>query len=137
MKTIKLLVLTAIVAVSANTQIAFAQDSKADEKQSFTTVEKMPEFPGGREAMFQFIGENIVYPKWEKDKNIQGKVFASFVVDENGKVGKAKILKSIEGSKNIDTEVLRVIGLFPDWIPGEQRGKKVAVQYTLPVAFKL
>ena len=103
----------------------------------FQEVEKMPEFPGGQQAMMQHLAENLKYPKWEEEKGIQGKVVASFVIDKNGKVIKPKIVKSVEGSKNMNKEVIRVINTFPNWVPGEQDGEKVKVQYNLPVQFKL
>ncbi|MFZ5551562.1 MAG: energy transducer TonB [Bacteroidota bacterium] len=97
----------------------------------------MAEFEGGVDKMNDYLRQNINYPQWEKDNNIQGKVMVSFIVDENGKVQNPKILKSVYGSKNFDTEVLRVINSMPDWTPAIHDGKNVKVRYALPVNFKV
>jgi|TARA_B110000211_G_C14006871_1_gene521245 TonB family protein len=100
-------------------------------------TEKMPEFPGGIDSLIQFIKINLQYPKWEKENKIEGKVYVRFVVGIEGEILDVKILRSVEGSKNFDTEVIRVINSMQNWIPGEQDGEKVKVQFTLPVNFKL
>lgn len=114
----------------------------ADEKEPeqtdgdvFTVVETMPEFPGGQEAMLKFLVDNISYPEEAKLKKIQGRVFVSFIVEKDGKVGNVKILRGIGGG--CDEEALRVVGLMPNWKPGEQRGQVVRVAFNLPIRFAL
>ena len=101
----------------------------------FLIVEKMPEFPGGETKLMEFIKNNIIYPKSAKDKGIAGTVYISFVVDKDGSIKDIKVIKGI--NKELDKEALRVIKLMPRWKPGEQRGKAVAVKYTLQVKFTL
>lgn len=101
----------------------------------FTVVETMPQFPGGQEAMLKFLVENISYPEEAKLKKIQGKVFVSFIVEKDGKVGNVKLLRGIGGG--CDEEALRVVGLMPDWKPGEQRGQAVRVAFNMPIRFAL
>ncbi|MCH8319162.1 MAG: TonB family protein, partial [Bacteroidetes bacterium] len=101
----------------------------------FLIVEKMPEFPGGQTKLMEFIKNNIIYPKSAKDKGIAGTVYISFMVDKNGSIKDIKVIKGI--NKELDKEALRVIKLMPRWKPGEQRGKAVAVKYTLQVKFTL
>jgi protein TonB len=84
-----------------------------------------------------FIKQNLVYPNWERENNIQGKVVVNFVVDKNGKIKDGKILSTVQGAKNFDKEVLRLINSMPNWIPGQQDGNKVDVQFNLPIDFKL
>ncbi len=98
--------------------------------------DKYPEYKGGSEAMFQFIRETVVYPKESKKKDEQGKVFVSFVVEKDGKLSEAKVIKS-SGFDLLDQEALRVVKKMPDWIPGEKDGEKVRAEYTLPLMFKL
>lgn len=97
-------------------------------------VEVMPEFPGGEDAMMDFIGKNLKYPKIAMEAGITGKVFISFVVDKTGKVTKAKIERDIGG--NCGLEALRVVNMMPDWKPGYSNGKAVNVYFTLPFSFE-
>jgi TonB family protein len=105
-----------------------------NEDSVYGVVDKMPEFPGGEKELFGFMNKTIHYPAAAKKTNEQGKVIVQFVVSKSGKVEKAKILKSV--SPVLDNEALRVVGLLPDWIPGEQDGKKVAVYKVVPVLFQ-
>lgn len=100
-------------------------------------AEKMPEYKGGMDAMFEFIQSNLKYPKYEKDKGIQGNVYVRFVVEKDGSLSHPVILKSVEGAKNFDSEVLRIIKMMPAWNPGENNGKAVPVYMTLPFQFKV
>ncbi len=100
-------------------------------------VEKMPEFPGGTEALMTYIHSKLKYPKWEKRRKIQGTVYATFVVNEKGEITDPKILKSVEGSENFDQEVIQLLNRMPRWKPGEDRGEIVPVQFNLPFRFQL
>jgi TonB family protein len=109
-------------------------DSVATEK-NWDVVEKMPQYPGGEMELMGFMARNLRYPVVAQQNNIQGKVIAGFVVSSTGKVINPEILRSVDPS--LDKEALRVISTFPEWIPGEQNGKKVATRYTIPVVFRL
>lgn len=98
-------------------------------------VEMLPQYPDGTEAMYRFIAKNIKYPEKAKNALIEGKVYASFVIEKDGTVGEMKILKGI--GYGCDEETLRVIALMPNWTPGMQNNKAVRVQMNLPVSFKL
>ncbi|MEI7830375.1 MAG: TonB family protein [Prolixibacteraceae bacterium] len=101
----------------------------------FTIVEEMPEFPGGENALRDFIGSKVKYPDFAVKENIQGMVFVTFVVKSDGTVGNAKVIRGVHPI--IDEEALRVINLLPTWKPGKQRGQAVNVSYTIPVQFAL
>jgi len=101
----------------------------------FTLVEVMPEYPGGTIALFEFLGNNIKYPERAKEQKIEGKVYVQFTVDSDGNVVDVSILRGIGGG--CDEEAMRVVKLMHNWIPGEQDGKKVNVQYNLPINFIL
>ena len=101
----------------------------------YNKVEVMAEYPGGFEKMAEFLGKNIVYPEEAKEKNIQGTVLVSFVVEKNGKITDAKVVRGIGGG--CDEEALRVVNAMPKWKPGKQNGKNVRVQFALPIKFKL
>jgi periplasmic protein TonB len=101
----------------------------------FTVVEEMPAFPGGDSKLLEYIRNNIKYPSIARENNIQGRVFVTFVVDKDGKVKDAKVVRGIGGG--CDEEALRVVKSLPEWKPGRQNGRNVMVQFTLPVNFTL
>jgi protein TonB len=105
-----------------------------DEGKIFTVVEEMPSFPGGEEKLFEYLGK-IKYPSIARENGISGRVYVTFVVDKDGKIKDAKILRGIGGG--CDEEALRVVRSMPDWKPGRQNGRNVSVQYNLPVNFNL
>lgn len=108
--------------------------NSANDQVVYTRVDKMPEFPGGQVALVKYISKNIKYPsKYKKDK-VNGRVFVSFIIDKDGKVTSARIVKSL--NEECDAEAIRVISKMPDWVPGEKDGVKVAVQFGLPVNFE-
>ncbi|RDC65105.1 M56 family metallopeptidase [Adhaeribacter pallidiroseus] len=101
----------------------------------FTQVEQNPQFSGGLEKMYQFLGTNIKYPKAAVQANLEGMVVAKFQVTKAGKIKDIKIEKSL--SPETDAEAKRVISMMPTWEPGKQNGKPVNVEYTLPIKFSL
>lgn len=106
-----------------------------DEAAIFTVVESMPEFKGGMQQLYTYLGTNIKYPVMAKESGIQGKVYVTFVVERDGSITDVKVLRGIGGG--CDEEAIRVVGGMPRWKPGKQRGKPVRVQYNLPVRFTL
>jgi TonB family protein len=105
------------------------------EGEVFNVVEVEPEFPGGMEALIKYLSENIKYPEQAKKDKIQGKVFVAFVVEKDGSVTDAKVLRGISGG--CDEEALRVVNAMPKWEPGKQKGTPVRVSFNLPISFKL
>ena len=101
----------------------------------FDVVEQMPEYPGGPQALFKYIGENIHYPEAAEKAGIQGRVIATFVVKKDGSIDKVKVVKSV--SPELDEEALRCINAMPKWTPGMQKGQAVNVKYTIPISFRL
>ena len=108
-----------------------------EEEQIFTIVEVMPEFPGGQDALFAYLAKNVRYPQAEQEAGISGTVYVNFVVGTDGALRNVKILRGVKDAPGFDVETLRVVQNMPNWIPGTQRGKPVAVQYNLPIRFVL
>ena len=108
---------------------------KSDKDQIYTVVEKMPQYPGGINELMSYIGHNLKYPIEAQQKGIQGKSIIRFVVNKSGKVENAEVVRGLD--QDCDNEGLRVINSLPNWIPGEQNGKKVSVYYVLPITFRL
>jgi TonB family protein len=106
-----------------------------DSNEVFVFVEEAPCFPGGDKARIKFLIKNISYPKAAKENGIQGTVYISFVIEKDGRVSNAKVLRGIGGG--CDEEALRVINKMPKWKPGVQRGKTVRAQFNMPIRFTL
>ncbi len=107
---------------------------KLPEKE-FVVVEQNPEFPGGTQALYKFLGQNIKYPSEASQSNISGRAYVSFTVDANGNIRKPQIVKGL--GFGIDEEVLRVVLNMPKWLPARQNGKAVSKEFALPIAFAL
>ena len=101
----------------------------------FTSVEQVPEFPGGLTAFGNFLGRTIRYPADSREKGIQGKVIISFIVEKDGTLTNFKVVKGLEN--DINQEAIRVLNLSPKWTPGIQNGKLVRVAFSVPIAFTL
>src|SRR5687768_17422126 len=111
-------------------------DSNEDKDSTlFTVVEQMPEFPGGEEAMNQFLNDNLQYPQMAKEQGIQGKVWIGFIVNKSGKITNVEVLRGIGGG--CDEEAARVVKKMPDWKPGRQSGRPVKVKFRFPINFVL
>ena len=110
------------------------EEKKAPE-QIFKSVEQMPQFPGGDQALMKYLSSHINYPPMAAENNVQGKVILQFVVEKDGRVGEVKVARSVD--KDLDKEAVRVVKSLPKFTPGRQNGQAVRVWYTLPVQFKL
>lgn len=111
-------------------------EEEEEEEVIFMVVETMPEFPGGQQALFKYLGENVKYPVIAQENGIQGRVICQFVVNKDGSIVDVVVVRS-SGEPSLDKEALRVINSMPKWKPGKQRGKPVRVKYTVPVNFRL
>lgn len=114
---------------------AVVEEEEESAQQIFTVVEEMPKFPGGDSELLKFIAKSIKYPVIAQENGIQGRVICSFVVNRDGSVVDAEVLRGVDPS--LDKEALRVIATMPKWTPGKQRGKPVRVKYTVPITFRL
>lgn len=117
------------------THVEIKEEEDETETQIFTIVENQPEFPGGMEALYKYLAQNIKYPQLARDNNITGKVYVTFVVEKDGSIANPKVLRDIGGG--CGAEAIRVVKSMPKWTPGKQRGKAVRVQFNLPVNFNL
>lgn len=118
-----------------NTHLSLSSKSREMNEQVFTVVEKMPSFPGGDAELLKYIATNIKYPKESLDNGEQGRVICSFIVGRDGSVNNPEVLRGV--TPLLNEEAVRVINTMPRWNPGMQRGKAVAVKYTVPITFRL
>ena len=113
--------------------IKFTLDNET--AKDISDIDKMPEYPGGFNALVAFMGDNIKYPEAPKKANITGTVLVSFIVETDGKLSNFEALKSPH--PDLSAEAIRVMKLMPAFSPGMKDGKAVRVKMTLPVKFAL
>ena len=101
----------------------------------YLEVDHNPEFPGGLEELMNFLSKNIRYPKEAYDNKKEGTVFVEFIVNKNGSLEKAKVIRGV--GFGCDEEALRVLRTMPDWEPGTFKGKPVSAQMKIPIKFQL
>lgn len=109
--------------------------SEKERGEVYVAVEKQAEFPGGLQAMMQWLSMNVRYPEDAMKNDVQGRVIVKFVVNPDGSISDPTVLRSVEPS--LDQEAVRVVSAMPKWKAAENNGQKVASYYNLPIAFKL
>lgn len=120
---------------------AFAQDNVKNllfyepDKTVYTIVEKQPEFPGGRQALENYLLTTVRYPEEAKKAGVKGRVIVSFIVEVDGQFTNIDILKEL--GFGCDEEALRAVRAMPLWAPGSQSGKPLRVKFNLPILFGL
>ena len=111
------------------------EEDEREVEQIFDVVEEQASFPGGLQAMMEFLGKNTKYPEMARENGIQGRVYIQFVVYKDGSIKDVKVMKGRHAT--LDKEAVRVVKSMPKWVPGKQRGKSVNSRFTLPVKFKI
>ncbi len=106
-----------------------------NEDRVFDVVEQMPEFPGGIDALIEYLSTNVTYPATAQANGIQGRVIVTFIVERDGSINDVEVLNSVDPA--LDREAVRVVSEMPKWIPGrKQNGETVRVKYNIPISFK-
>lgn len=103
----------------------------------YDIVDEPAQFPGGIQALKNYLAENITYPQIAVDKGLQGKCYIQFVVSETGTIEHVEVKKGVRKCKVCDQEAVRVIKSMPKWEPGTINGKPVNSTFSVPVSFKL
>lgn len=106
-----------------------------EEPETVVFSEVMPEYPGGEDALNEFLKSNMKYPKSALNNDKEGRVIVGFTVNSQGKIQDVHIKRGL--GYGCDEEAQRVIQLMPKWTPGSNNGKRVNVQYELPIEFEL
>lgn len=101
----------------------------------YDVVDEMPIYGKSQSDLSTYLASTIKYPQEAKVKNIQGKVFISFVVTKTGDVANVKVKKSV--NTLLDAEAVRVVSAMPKWTPGKIKNETVNVNFVLPINFKL
>lgn len=99
------------------------------------SVDKLPEFPGGMDRFYKYLVKKIRYTEEAKNAGLSGKIFISFVIDEEGMVSNIRILNGM--GFGLDESVQEALKNSPIWNPGYVRNKAVKTEMILPVSFSL
>lgn len=110
-------------------------EAKPKEEEIFVAVEQPAEFPGGNAALAKWLSNNLRYPETAAQNDVSGRVVVKFVVEKDGTVANATILKGVD--KDLDREALRIVRKMPKWQPGKNNGVAVRSYFNLPVVFRL
>jgi protein TonB len=135
MKYLAFFIISLLTQYSLNAQEVDGKSEVDKTNQVYTFVEHMPQFPGGDDELFKYIGKSIKYPKKAKKKGIQGTVYITFVVEIDGTLSGIKVLRGVH--KDIDKEAIRTISTMPKWKNGSHRDTPARVQMNLPIRFTL
>lgn len=122
-------------AIKVAMQVPTKKEVDNEEDKIFFIAEEQPEFPGGNLALLKFLNQNVKYPVIAIEHGISGKVTVTFVVNSDGTISDARILRGVDPA--LDKEALRLVNSLPRWKPGKMNGKPVRVSYSVPVKFFL
>ena len=109
--------------------------SEAQTNKVYDKVEVMPEYPGGMEALLEYMMNNVKYPEKAEKQKIEGRVIVGFIVEKDGSISEVHSLKAVHPL--LDQEAMRLVNNMPKWKPGKVKGKAVRVSFALPVNFNL
>lgn len=133
MKKLVLLSLMAICCfMTANAQKTVVSQTN---QKVYDTVDQMPEYPGGMQAMIEFLQTSMKYPEDAAKQKVEGRVMVQFVVETDGSVSDVHVAKQVFPS--LDAEAIRVVQAMPKWTPGKNGGQVVRVKYNLPIVFRM
>lgn len=109
------------------------EEVEVKEEQIYVVVEEVAQFPGGEEALYKFLKENLVYPQIARQTGIEGKVYIRFVVEKDGSISNVRVMRDIGGG--CGEEAMRVVKTMPKWKPAKQQTRTVRSEFNLPVNF--
>lgn len=96
-------------------------------------LEELPMFPGGSDEMKKWLEKELIFPTQD---DVQGKCYVKFAVLKSGKITQVQVMRGISGCPGCDKEAVRLMKKMPLWIPGKYKGKHVATEMIIPIAFK-
>ena len=122
---------------SSATAKAYAKTDRSvlENSDIYTIVDKMPEYEYGERELANFIAYNIRYPRKALQDGIEGRILCSFIVELDGSISNIEVVNGLDPALN--DEAIRVLGLMPKWLPGENNGEKVNVKCLLPIDFTI
>jgi len=118
-----------------NYNVKFVPYPTSGDDRIYDMVETNAQFPGGDEALMNWLAEHIKYPAICKLLGVQGRVFVSFVIEKDGSIEEAKAIRSPHPALSEEAE--RVVKSMPAWIPAMQGGKPIRSRFILPIVFRM
>ncbi len=118
-------------------EVIVVEEKPKEDNIVYTTanVQQQPEFPGGEQAMYKWLGDHIQYPAVAAEEGVSGRVIVEFIVSKTGSIENVKVVRGRHPA--LDKEAIRVVKAMPKWNPGRNNGQAVKVTYHLPVTFRL
>jgi TonB family protein len=120
-----------------NNGIAQSDTNLQSEEIVCVFIEKMPEFPGGNEALQKFLADNLTYPEDARKDKIEARIIVGFVVEEDGSLTNIKVVRGGHQYESLNNAAIQIIEKMPKWIPAKQMGKTVRCLMQLPIQFQL
>lgn len=106
-----------------------------DELGIFIVVDEFPQFPGGTDAMNDYLIKKIFYPREALVDRAEGTVIVSYIVNTDGSISKIKVINGIH--KALDKVATDAVRGMPLWQAGKIQGKAVRTLVNLPIRFML
>lgn len=131
------LIIMVLAVLLGGAAVAQSEEPAGTGDEIYTVVEQNPEFPGGMDALLQWLGTHVEYPEEARSQGLEGKVYVTFVVERDGSISNVRVISPKETLAPLNEEAVRVVKSMPRWKPGKQRGKRVRVQFNLPIQFAL
>jgi len=127
------------IAVLATLGLQMAAELPTGDEPICEKPDEMPRFPGDKDAVYKFLGENLKYPYDDKMNGEEGLVMVQFIVEKDGSLTDVQTVdeKRTYGSQEMKDEAIRVIKLMPKWLPGKLNEKPVRVLYKMPIRYAL
>ncbi len=126
---------TCLIGLLFAASTAFPQQDHAAPKDTMPYIEEMPVFPGGQQAMYDFLHDGVTYPQEALESGISGKVWVQFVVRKDGVVDSVRTVRGVHPL--LDAEAERVVRSMPVWKPGTMMGRPIAVRFNVPIVFSI
>jgi TonB family protein len=114
-----------------------AIDTLTSNDGSLTRVENQPQFPGGEQALAEYMRTNVHYPEELQKARIAGTVKVAFTIADDGTVKDVRLQGGIPNGEALNQEAMRVVRAMPRWEPAHVYGVAVPMDYLLPVTFAL
>jgi TonB family protein len=104
---------------------------------SLTRVENQPQFPGGDQALVDYMIANLNYPDGMRQAGVGGTVQVAFTIAPTGELVNVLVHRGISGGEALNEEALRVVRAMPRWEPAKVKGVAIPMDYILPVKFEV
>lgn len=98
-------------------------------------LDEPAEYPGGEEALREFIKQNLRYPDSCIEVQVQGRVILMLIIEKDGKISSVQMKRSV--CDDMTNEAIRIVKKMPKWKPAKMNGEKVRCREYLPITFRL